>query len=765
MWQGERVKDMAEAVAHWSLILLLALLPFFIVPVSWVSVAQAKILLIALTVLVGVIAWVLARSLEGSLTIPKNALFIFAALLPVTYAISALGGERGAASYVGGNAEQGTVVVMTLLYAILALSVLVSQNAFRSVVIYLRAFFLGSAILVVLEIVRVAFPQALSLGVLSGNASTLIGSWHDFGIILGLLVFLSLALYSTPIFEARWKWLIGTVGILSFLLLIVANWRDVWYALGVLAFLAGLYQWSAMRERRGDLRETAKRVGLWSALVLFALLSGLFSSFVYAHLPSLLQVAQTEVRPSWRGTFAVGEKVFEGGEALIFGSGPNTFGQAWGRYKPESVNATDFWNVDFTTGVGLVPTALVTVGILGLIAWGVLGILLFWSVIRFARARESASPIHALSFAALGAALYLALFQIVYAPGIGISSLTFFFLGMLVVLQGVGRGAFAFSPSLNDRKGMATLAALALVAALVALAALTDIRATVSDALVGRSAALYASSRDASLALENVRAALAVYPGNDRAERAAVELGLLELRDLSASNSPDSARIRLQERLSQTIAHGLSAVSIDDTNYQNWLALAGLYQNLAGAGVHGAYESARGAYEKAHAANPTNPLPLVRLAQLELSAGKKDAAQSDLDQALALKPDLAPALFLRSQIKAGEGAFTDAESDAKKAAELAAQDPLGWYNLGAIYYADHSYENAVASLSRAISLEGDYSNALFVLALSYDALGKKEEARGALSRVAELNPGNTSVAKLIADLERGKPLNAGTLAP
>lgn len=768
------MKEVVEMKTRWSFILLAGLLPIFIIPVPWVTVVQAKVILVALAVIIVVIGWALARFLEGTVSVPQNLIFVLAALLPIAYTVSALALHRSASSLVGGNAEQDTIVVMVLLYALLALPVLIFSSAFRALTVLFRAFFVGAALLVIFQIIRLSFPEALSLGVLPGSASALMGSWHDFGIMLGLLVFLSLALFSTTIFEKWWKWLAGAVGIVSLLLLIVVNWSDVWYMLGGLALLAVLYQWSAARRMRAETREIVRHSALWCALALFALLSGFASSFIYAHMPERLQVVQVEVRPSWQGTLAVGERVFSGGTTLVFGSGPNTFGEVWGLYKPEGVNATNFWNVDFSTGVGLIPTALVTVGVMGLIAWGILSVLVLWSAIRFARAhpamawaRESASPLHALLFTVLGATLYLVLFQILYAPGITISALAFLFLGLLVVLQNAERAAsFTGSLSAEGWRGMVNIGAVVVVAGLIVYAALTGLRATVSDALINRSALVYNSSQDISGALGIVREALVVYPNNDRAERAAVELGLMQLRKMAASgDSSDSARLQLQTTLSQTIEHGLSAVSIDAKDYQNWLALAGLYQNLAGAGVQGAYESAHKAYENARAANPTNPLPLVQLAQLELTAGKKDAALDSLNKALALKPNLAPALFLRSQINAGDGSFADAEWDARGAAELVPQDPLGWYNLGVIYYADHSYENAAASLSRAVSLQNDYSNALFVLALSLEKMGRREEAHGALSRVSVLNPDNATVLQFIADLEAGKPLNENASTP
>ena len=58
-----------------------------------------------------------------------------------------------------------------------------------------------------------------------------------------------------------------------------------------------------------------------------------------------------DVRPSWQSTFAVGSHTYA--SSPIFGSGPNTFGQQWLKFRDRSLNSTVFWNVDFTSGIGI----------------------------------------------------------------------------------------------------------------------------------------------------------------------------------------------------------------------------------------------------------------------------------------------------------------------------------------------------------------------------------------------------------------------------
>lgn len=757
---GMDMRAVGDSVARWTVVLLIGALPLCVLPASWIAVAQAKMGIIAIAVLVAYLAWAIARISEGSFSIPKSALCLVGALIPIAYAVSAFM-HGSASSFVGGMGEQDTLIAVVLLYALLVLPSLVFSGVFRGSIASLRALFIGASAVVVIQGVRLVFPDTLTLGTLSGSASSVVGNWHDLGIFLGLIVFIACVLYAFNIVESWWRKFVGAVGALSLVILFFVHAADVWYALAALGFVVAVSQFRIARARHEAPRAIVKRIALWSVLCVVGLLVGYGSTFVYDHLPARLQVASAEVRPSWRGTFVVGERALDRTPALLFGSGPNTFSHAWGQFKPDEVNATLFWDTDFASGVGMIPTSVVTVGVFGAIAWVLLLLLVLSRFFVLVRTWDAGSPFHGLSFAIVGASAYLMAFHILYTPGLALSALTFIFLGLVVLSQGSARTPFLMPLSLSEWKGIARLVLLFCVVLVFVYASITALRATVSDALVMRGAYLYNQSHSLSDATASVRLALSVYPQNDRGERAAVELGLLQLQELAArSDDSSEARIRLQATLSQTVQHGLAAVMLDPENYRNWLILAQLYQNLAGAGVQGAADGARDAFIKAIEANPKNPTPLVNLAQLAMTEGKPDEAIGFLDRALALKPDFAPALHLRSQIRAHAGELSSARADAETVVRLTPYDPLAWYNLGAVQYAAASYAEALETLTRAIELQNEYANALFVQALSLEKLGRREEALRALERIAALNPDDDAVADLVASFRAGKPIDS-----
>ena len=746
------IRAFADNVARWLLVGLMGIIPFLVIPTPWATVVQGKLLLAGILVSLIVIAYVVARIAQGKMLIPRDAILHGAALLPISYLLSALFAGSSANSYVTGLGTQDTVASMTLLFAVLALSATLFAGGVRNVLLVFLAFLSGCAAVILFQIARLFAPSFLTLGgAVPGSASSIFGGWHDLGTLSALLVFLAVALFDSSFFGKRIsKMLLPLLGVCSFLLLIVIAAADVWYALGACLIVFALYLWySARRHDRHEHSKALARALPALTIGCISILMGFFGSLLYPHLPTSLQISQLEVRPSWQGTFMVGQKVFSDSGSL-FGTGPNTFQSAWGKFKPPAVNQTDFWSTDFNTGVGFVPTSFVTAGALGLLAWSVLLIALLLHVLRFFR--NTNLPDRSLHVALIGATIFLLAFHIFYTPTIAVSLLLFFILGLSIALTTVEHtSVFTLPFGIRSLKGIIGIILLAIVGGSILFAGVSVMRAAVSDLIIQKAAFEFNKDSNIARAIAAVDLSLKVHPKNDRSYRAAVELGLLQLQKLISEGNTADAKA-LQTTLSETIQNGLAAISVDSGDYQNWLSLASLYQNLASVGVEGAHQNARDAYEKAAAANPTNPLPLIGAGQVALAQGDATSSLSYLNAAILLKPNLAVAYFLRSQAEGQMGNLSPAIEDAKAAVSLAQQDPLGWYNLGALFYVAGNYQFATEALSQAISLNNNYSNALFVLSLAYNRLNDRERAIAAMQRVVELNPNNETASSTLSSL-------------
>lgn len=745
--------------ARWLLIALFALLPVFVLPLPWAAVAQSKVLLGGAFVIFALLAWAIARIAQGGVHMPRSWLLYVGLLLPLAYVISTAAAGWTSSALVGQGIEQDTLVAVLMWYALFALVTFVfaeNRSAIREAV---RALFAGLAALAVLETLFVFYPNTFSLGgALQGATANPLGSWHDLGILMGLSLFFSIAFFRSGIFNGFWRVLPIILGAFSAFLLVVIHFTDVFWGTAALAVagLIAVLRASIQAEGVGAMNGIGRALP-WLAVIAASVLLAFFGTQLGEKLPTRIQRTEIEVRPSWQGTFDVAKQSLDAPSTLLFGSGPNSFIREWGMHKPQSVNLTPFWNSDFNYGIGVIPTSIFAVGLFGLIAWGAILLVLLGLLVRFIREVRPLTAGRTLFGTLLVAVIYLVGFHMIYTPGVALTGLTFMLMGLLAV------AAAGDAPPRRIRIGVANINGLL---ALISLFVLTGVsiaaaavggREALSNMYVNKGSYVYQTANDAAGAGHAIEQALTISPNNDRAHRAAAELGIVQLALLMQSGQADAAiQSQLQETLQNTIQHGLTAVEIDGANYQNWLSLAQMYSNLAGANVEGALENAKNAYAQAFAAQPTNPVPKLRLAQVAVAQNDLATARADLQEAIALKPDFAAAYYLLSQVEAAAGQGDPAVAAAAQAVQLVPEDPIGWFNLGYILYSGQSYQNAAQALERAATLTPDYANALFILGLTYNELGRTNDAVLVLGRVAQLNPAEAWLAQLIANIQAGK---------
>jgi protein O-GlcNAc transferase len=112
-------------------------------------------------------------------------------------------------------------------------------------------------------------------------------------------------------------------------------------------------------------------------------------------------------------------------------------------------------------------------------------------------------------------------------------------------------------------------------------------------------------------------------------------------------------------------------------------------------------------------------------------------AAERLKAAVALSPEYAPA-----RVKLAESLFEsrDVKGASRLFEELARQpatEPMGIFGLGRIAAAEGRHDAAIAHFQRAIELFPEWGSAYYALALSYRALGRRQDATQALQRHAQ----------------------------
>lgn len=755
--------NIADGIARLICIALFAVLPFFIIPTAWATVAQSKMLLVALFVIFAAIAWLIGRLLEGELHIPRSALFYATAFLPVAYLLSMLVSGISLSALVGQGIEQDTFAAVVVWFSAFALSAMLMFGNPAAIRLAVQSFIGGLTLLLVFQSLYTLMPEWFSFGLLSGDTTNILGNWHDLGIVAGLALYLALTLGISG-FATGWQRIVlGILAIASLFLVVVVHFRDIFFAISALAVLTAIVIVQTGVAHAGLSYARALRSAvpfLLMAILLGA--AGFIGPAVWDRLPERINITQTEIRPSWQGTFDTARQSLQAPTTIAFGSGPNSFVREWGKNKPTEVNLTPFWNADFNYGVGIIPTSIFGAGLFGVIAWGAIFLALLGLMVRYVREMRPLSTSRVLFGVSLVSVGYLIGYHLIYTPSVAVTGMLFLMMGLLVATAAGDRTARTMSTGVfGALEALRLILLVVCVLAALGGAALVG-REIVSNLFVNRAAQSFLANGDSAKAAENIGMALLVSSNNDRAHRAAAELGVVRLAEMIKANPQDEvARQALQETLQSTIQHGLTAVSINEDNYQNWLLLAQIYSDLAGVNIEGSLDAAKNAYTKAFETNPKNPFPKLRLAQLAAASNDLPGARAYLQEALALKQDFAAAYYLLSQVEATSRNGDAAVQAAMSAVQLVPEDPLGWYNLGFILYSGGAYADAAQAFQQALQRAPEYANAMYYLGLSAFELGEKETAAQIFDRIAQLNPTETWLAQVSANIRAGKQPSEG----
>jgi len=757
---------------------------FIFIPSASVSLVTTKTFLLAAGALVTLALYILARLARGNVIFPSSVL-IGALWLPVVaYALSsAFSGVSFAGSLWGTALEPDTLGLMLVVAGLGTLSALALRRPehYRS---FLRvgAYAFGAMALLQAAIVILGqlVPNTIS------PSFSIVGSFGDLASLLGLgaiAILITLRFVELPSRTYRALLIGGAVALFS---LALANSSFVWTLLALVSL--GLFVEAVMRRGSNtvdaDLDETVMMdegplendEGNHSlvlplvtlAIALFFLIGGTLGGA----LAQKLNVNITSVRPSWQSTFSVAQKTYA--TSPVFGSGPGTFGVEWLKYRDASLNQTVFWNVDFNSGIGFIPTSLVTTGIVGILAWlGFLGLLIALGL-RTLILRAPQDPfVRYVAIVSFIGSLYLFAVAIFDLPGALVLALAFIFAGLFTSTMRYAAGGKQFGVvfSRSPRLGFVIVFSLTilLLVSVVAAYSLIGRYVAVTELASANSAA---SSGDFASADDSAQKSLSFAPSIAAYQLQAM-IANAQLNKIAADSTMEkgAAQAAYQKALSGGINAALTATNLNPSNYQSWLALGNLYAQAVPLSVPGAYESAKSAYLKAQALNPTNPHIPFTLAQLNIAHKDMKAAEEDLKATIALKQDYTTAnnltaIFLLSQLQVQNGNVKDALASAIAANYFTPNNPNILFQIGILSAATNDYATAAAALEGAVQTNPQFANALYFLSAVYAKQGNLQKALTQMEAIAAMSTDNAkAVEKQLADLKAGKnPFPANLLS-
>ncbi len=767
----DSIETTLRGIAYNVFIGAFGLLPLLFLPVAYAPFDYTKTLFIVLAVLIAVIFFSLSVLRSGKIAIVKAwPLFALWAVTLATFVSALLSGDMYDA-IIGDNMGVHSALFVGLIALIASFISILGQN--KTFIMRTYIALAGSAVILGLfQFLRIVFgADFLTFGVFTSNTNSVFGGWNDLALFFGLTILISLvALEQLPLTKMGRGLFSAVVGV-SLIMLAVVNFFAVWLVLALVSLMVLMYALTKDRLMAagptfGNKPNIAVSSVVVSAVVfVFSLIFVIGGTVVGGAVSQISGITYVEVRPSLEATIDITRQTYQ--ENALVGIGPNKFVDAWRLYKDQSLNETIFWSTDFVTGSGYITSQFVTTGVLGAFAWLAFFVLFVWSGLRMLFKVSMPDKFwYFIGTSSFVAATYLWGMSFVYTPGATVLLLTALFTGITCAAGAAltKERIFTWSIEQNRRAGFV----------LVGIIMLVIVGSASSLYYVGRHyAAVYTfagavSGLDGSTTLEQVEQRIAQSFTMVQSDQFARQIALFQLAKMNALIGVAEPTPEQQQEFQLAAANGVNAaeeaVGIDPTDPLNTSTLGGIFSVLAAAGVDGARDRARDAYNAARAQDPKNPSYALLEAQLLARTGSVPEARAKIAEAVNLKNNYTDALFFLTQIDVAEGKVADAIATTQSIISLEPNNPARYYQLGVLLSSDQKLDEAIVAFERAVALDSNYANARYFLALGYLEKDNRDAAVEQLEVVLSLNPGNQQVESLLNDIRSGRQFESASTA-
>lgn len=763
-----------QRIGKFFLYLLIFLAPLFFLPLTIAPAETNKILLVATLVFLSFICYLAGALSAKKIIYPSSrialAVFAVVGIIILSFFLS----EFRYASFYGNLMQPDSLLVFVVCgLAFFLASVFFKKEDFNKIgIVFLASLFLASiiGILQFMEIYIFPFDFARQA---SFNT---IGPSFSYGVFLAFGLLMIIAALSEFKLSLTEKGILIFGGILIIAQLAVFNFRALWLeiALGVLLLVAYKFTQSL------DVRETRTSMGAGKtgSSGMEVPLAGLIISLLFFLIsPSLPQSAKIpiQIKPNLSTTLAVAKENLKG-KNIILGSGPSIFSSKFSLYRPLELNETNFWSVKFNQGFSFFATSLVSLGIIGVLAF-------FALIISFVSLALKNLENKRLLIISIGVSL---LFAELFLNDPFLVQFLFIFLGLGLIP--------ATSSSLKEISLSSASKAKAFAVFIFIIGLVTASLALVYSVGQKYVAAVYygkaVASKDFKESFNNLQSAVVLDPESDRYLRDLSQYFLLDasnqkLDEKNKSDTKEAVDNRIQSKIASAVRIAQTAANINPAESQNWSNLGNIYDKIVLV-VDGADVFAEKNYEEAIARDPKNPALQVNLAMVLLSSADrlraekpdKDSKNNDyewrnklvkaetaVNKAIELKADYLPAHFQLAMIYVRQEKTKEALMGLEELKKAAPLDADLSFQLGALYYNNNELGKAQAELERTIFLNEKYSNARYVLGLIYDKTGKKIKAIDQFEEIMALNPDNQEVKKILKNLNDGKNALNGLSSP
>jgi len=683
-----------DFIAKYSIYAAIFLMPIFFLPWTTDVLDFNKQALLILLACVALFAWMIKVLISGKLEINVNKMHVVVGILFVVYLLATIFSINNYGSFWGW--PQSSSESLLSLIGLVIFYFLVSNTFSKENIFTGIAIFSTSALIA--EIIGVFQLSGLFLpfNFAKSVSFNTIGSVGSLGFFVAILLPLTIAML---ILSKKWRRLLFAVQlILSALILFLVNYPIVWWAVVIGSALIMIF---------GIMKKDIFN-GRWMALPMFFLAVSLFFILLNPQIPWIAQKAN-EVFLSQRASLDVSLQAIK--ERPIFGSGPGTFSYDFSKFKNPSFSQSSLWSVTFGQAASKVLTDLASTGILGLIALlALMAMPVFYGVKSLISERasnlevpqEETSKIYwILTLGILSALATQVAAYFLYNSNVVLGFLNFLMIAGLVGLISFNKKEYELKPS-SISTLIVTLAFTLIFIFGLGLLILDGQRYTAEVNYYMGLVSLQSGDKDAGT--KSLASAASLNPSSDLYFRHLSQVYLLllqdELQNTKATPS-DAEKSKIQTLVASSVNAGKIATDLNPKSSSNWTNRGYIYQSLNGL-IGDSSTWAINSYDEALKLDPNNPY-------LFLQEGVVD--------------------FISAQ------ALGQDKADQKTQLLNAAKDKL----------------------EKAVSLNSNYSNALYSLGLVYDALGQKNKAIAEFTKVQQLNPQDTTIPKILSNLNAGLP--------
>lgn len=744
---------------------LVFLIPLWFLPSAVNAIEFNKQALMVLLVVITLILWLVKILNQGKISWKSNILNIFIGAFLVISILATIFSLRSYGSLIGWPTHLSGSLINILGFLALYILVINNFRGLKETFGLLFAFLISSGIASLIGLVQLWGGFIFSWDFAKVASFNTIGTVNTLGIFAATILSLITALLFV-VKKSGMKIFLVVLGLINLLILISINFWLLWVVLGIgmiIVLIFGLMRIVKLEESVG-----------WIALPMVFLAISLIFIFFKPTLP-LSPELPTEVGLTYRTGFDVVKSTLK--ERPILGTGPETFALNYGKYKPEGINQTLFWNIRFSNPPSEFFSIISDLGILGAISFLIL--LIFFIIKAVKNLLKSIEEETNMLKRFLEIGLFAAWFGLAVSWFLYPQNFTLMFTFWLFFAIYLAESAIFKEKIYNLRQSakVLLLVSFSFVVVVVLVVGVLYIQGTrfVAEARYKSGLDLIQIEGKLDEGLNKIIRSTVINPYEDRSYRILSQIFILKLnRDMNLTDLDQQQRANIvQVDAINAINSAVRATTLSPYDVSNWLVRAQTYRQVVGL-VNGADDWAESSYEEAIKLDPLNPFSFTELgriyvqrANLAINQGQGsresiakaneylNVALEKFNQAIIIKPDYAPAHFETARIFDAQGRLSEAISRMEINRQLLPQDAGVAFQLGVLYYKAEKYNQAKGEFIRAIVINPDFSNARYFLGLLYDRENNKEDALDQFERIAKLNPDNEHVKDIIGNLRAG----------